>query len=72
MEKIRDLQMATGKHAKTKVADIQRLYSKWLWSVTVVYKLSFADTCKNIIQKWLDSQGKFPPLGDSNEYSFYA
>ena len=31
-----------------------------------------SDTCKNIIQKWLDSQGKFPPLGDSNEYSFYA
>ncbi len=49
MEKIRDLQMATGKHAKTKVADIQRLYSKWLWLVTVVYKPSFADakTTKN-------------------------
>ena len=31
-----------------------------------------SDTCKNIIQKWLDSQGKFPPLGESNEYSFYA
>ena len=31
-----------------------------------------SDTCKNIIQKWLDSQGKFPPLGDSNEYYFYA
>ncbi|WP_229094692.1 SIR2 family protein [Alistipes shahii] len=31
-----------------------------------------SDTYKNIIQKWLDSQGKFPPLGDSNEYSFYA
>ena len=31
-----------------------------------------SDTCKNIIQKWLDSQGKFPPRGDSNEYSFYA
>ncbi|WP_370823034.1 hypothetical protein [Alistipes shahii] len=43
MEKIRDLQTATGKHVKTKVADIQRLYSKWLWLVTVVYKPSFAD-----------------------------
>lgn len=43
MEKIRDLQTATGKHIKTKVADIQRLYSKWLWLVTVVYKPSFAD-----------------------------
>ena len=43
MEKIRDLQTATGKHAKTKVADIQRLYSKWLWLVMAVYKPSFAD-----------------------------
>lgn len=31
-----------------------------------------SDTCKNIIQEWLDSQGKFPSLGDSNEYSVYA
>ena len=43
MEKIRDLQTATGKYVKTKVADIQRLCSKWLWLVTVVYKPSFAD-----------------------------
>ena len=43
MEKIRDLQMATGKYTKTKVADIQRLYSKWLWLVMAVYKPSFAD-----------------------------
>ena len=43
MEKIRDLQTAIGKYIKTKVADIQRLYSKWLWLVTVVYKPSFAD-----------------------------
>ena len=45
MEKIRDLQMATGKYTKTKVADIQRLYSKWLWLVTVVYKplLAYAE-----------------------------
>ena len=43
MEKIRDLQTATGKHVKTKVADIQRLYSKWLWLVMAVYKPSFAD-----------------------------
>ena len=43
MEKIRDLQMATGKHTKTKVADIQRLYFKWIWLVTVVYKPSFTD-----------------------------
>ena len=43
MEKIRDLQTATGKYVKTKVADIQRLYSKWLWLVMAVYKPSFAD-----------------------------
>ena len=43
MEKIRDLQTATGKHVKIKVADIQRLYSEWLWLVTAVYKPSFAD-----------------------------
>lgn len=43
MEKIRDLQTATGKHTKTKVAEDQRLYSKWLWLVTAVYKPSFAD-----------------------------
>ena len=50
MEKIRDLQMATGKYTKTKVADIQRLYSKWLWLVTVVYKPLLADAkfTKNI------------------------
>ena len=43
MEKIRDLQTATGKHVKTKIADIQRLYSKWLWLVMAVYKPLFAD-----------------------------
>ena len=42
MEKIRDLQTATGKHIKTKAADIQRLYSKWIWLVMAVYKPSFA------------------------------
>ena len=43
MEKICDLQTTLGKHTKTKVADIQRLYSKWLWLVTVVYKPLLAD-----------------------------
>ena len=43
MEKIRDLQTATGKHVKTKVADIQRLYSKWLWLLMAVYKPLFSD-----------------------------
>ena len=44
MEKIRDLQTATGKRIKTKVADIQRLYSKWLYLVMVVYKPLLSDT----------------------------
>lgn len=49
MEKIRDLQTATGKHAKTKVTDIQRLYSKWLWLVMAVYKplLAYAEFGEN-------------------------
>ena len=43
MDKNRYFQIRSGKYIKTKVADIQRLYSKWLWLVTVVYKPSFAD-----------------------------
>ena len=42
MDKNRYFQIRSGKYIKTKVADIQRLYSKWLWLVTVVYKPSFA------------------------------
>ena len=44
MDKNRYFQIRSGKYTKTKVADIQRLYSKWLWLVTAVYKPSFADT----------------------------
>ena len=54
MEKIRDLQTAIGKYIKTKVADIQRLYSKWLWLVTVVYKPSFADAENVVLQYVVD------------------
>lgn len=43
MDKNRYFQIRSGKYIKTKVADIQRLYSKWLWLVTVVYKPSFTD-----------------------------
>ena len=43
MDKNRYLQIRSGKYTKTKVADIQRLYSKWLWLITAVYKPSFAD-----------------------------
>ena len=43
MDKNRYFQIRFGKYIKTKVADIQRLYSKWLWLVTVVYKPLFAD-----------------------------
>ncbi len=42
MDKNRYFQIRSGKHIKTKVADIQRLYSKWLWLVMAVYKPSFA------------------------------
>ena len=43
MDKNRYFQIRSGKYIKTKVADIQRLYSKWLWLVTVVYKPLLAD-----------------------------
>lgn len=55
MDKNRYFQIRSGKYIKTKVADIQRLHSKWLWLVTVVYKPSFADAefgkdrAKNVI-----------------------
>lgn len=42
MDKNRYFQIRSGKYTKTKVADIQRLYSKWLWLVMAVYKPSFA------------------------------
>ena len=31
-----------------------------------------SDLSKDIIQKWLDVQGKYPQLGSPEEYSFYA
>ncbi len=43
MDKNRYFQIRSGKYIKTKVADIQRLYSKWLWLVTAVYKPLLAD-----------------------------
>ena len=43
MDKNRYFQIWSGKYIKTKVADIQRLCSKWLWLVTAVYKPSFPD-----------------------------
>lgn len=43
MDKNRYFQIRSGKYTKIKVADIQRLYSKWLWLVMAVYKPSFAD-----------------------------
>lgn len=43
MDKNRYFQIRSGKYIKTKVADIQRLYSKWLWLITVVYKPLLAD-----------------------------
>ena len=57
MDKNRYFQIRSGKYIKTKVADIQRLYSKWLWLVTAVYKPSFADAkiLKNITQNLIRS-----------------
>ena len=43
MDKNRYFQIRSGKYIKTKIVDIQRLYSKWLWLVMAVYKPSFAD-----------------------------
>lgn len=43
MLEIRNQSDLTENHIKIKVAEIQRLYSKWLWLVTAVYKPSFAD-----------------------------
>lgn len=59
MEKIRDLQTTPGKYAKTKVADMQRLYSKWLWLVTAVYKPSFADAefREDVLQDFVGGDG---------------
>ena len=43
MDKNRYFQIRSGKHIKTKVADIQRLCSKWSWLVMAVYKPLLAD-----------------------------
>lgn len=43
MDKNRYFQIRSGKYIKTKVADIQQLYSKWLWLVMAVYKPLLAD-----------------------------
>ncbi len=50
MDKNRYFQIRSGKHIKTKIADIQRLYSKWLWLVMAGFKplLSGAKMFENI------------------------
>ncbi len=52
MLKIGSLSELTRMGIKIKVAVFQRLYSKWLWLFTAVYKPSFADAeiLKNILQ----------------------
>lgn len=57
MDKNRYFQIRSGKHIKTKVADIQRLYSKWLWLVMAVYKPLLADAkiLKYILQHHISS-----------------
>ena len=57
MDKNRYFQIRSGKYVKTKVADIQRLCSKWLWLVTVVYKplLADAEILENIGEDFVGS-----------------
>lgn len=43
MLEIRNQSDLTENHIKRKAAGYQRLYSKWLWLLTAVYKPSFAD-----------------------------
>ena len=52
MDKIRYLQIRTRKCENGKVAEIQRLYSKWLWLLMAVSKPSLADAkvLKDILQ----------------------
>ena len=54
MDKNRYFQIRSGKYIKTKVADIQRLYSKWLWLVMAVYKPLLTDSQKDNFVKKLD------------------
>ena len=42
MDKNRYFQIRSGKYIKTKVADIQRLYSKWLWLLMAISKPSLS------------------------------
>lgn len=54
----------------------------WDWKFLIYQSLSGnqkklvdpkkSDLSKDIIQKWLDVQGKYPQLGSPEEYSFYA
>ena len=52
MLKIGSLSELTGIDTKIKVAEIQRLYSKWLWLLMAISKPSLADAeiLKNILQ----------------------
>ncbi|OUO00780.1 hypothetical protein B5F97_11040 [Bacteroides clarus] len=51
MLEIRNQSDLTENHIKIKVAEIQRLYSRWLWLLMAVYKLSFpnAEVLKYIL-----------------------
>ena len=75
MDKNRYFQIRSGKYIKTKVADIQRLYSKWLWLVMAVYKPSFADAepgennTENIVRRNISGNLSQVRYGISNVYS---
>ena len=72
MDKNRYFQIRSGKYIKTKVADIQRLHSKWLWLVTVVYKPSFPDAkpLEHLSEDFLcgDFAGDFAEMVDGFTY----
>lgn len=67
MDKNRYFQIRSGNYIKTKVADIQRLYSKWLWLVMAVYKplLTDAET-KRTERRKQDLFRYASPIGTKN------
>ena len=75
MDKNRYFQIRSGKYIKIKVADIQRLYSKWLWLVMAVYKPSLADAepgennTENIVRRNIAGNLSQVRYGISNVYS---
>mgnify|MGYP006961213580 FL=1 len=67
MDKNRYFQIRSGKYIKTKVADIQRLYSKWLWLVMAVYKPLLTDAETKRTERWKPDLFRYAsPIGTKN------